>query len=88
MVSSVVDAIDDEVNVEDESDTSGSTYFVNKYRREFCTDVICLFEMRISKDKSDGVIAKIGFPNSFPVEAEGYVRGIWVFRMIMSSLMF
>ncbi|MBA0645253.1 hypothetical protein Goklo_013374, partial [Gossypium klotzschianum] len=43
MVLSVVDAIDDEVNVED--------------------------EMRISKDKAD-VIARIGFPNSFPVEAE------------------
>ncbi|MBA0583274.1 hypothetical protein Gorai_014139, partial [Gossypium raimondii] len=25
--------------------------------------------MRISKDKADGVIARIGFPNSFPVEA-------------------
>ncbi|MBA0736278.1 hypothetical protein Gogos_009843 [Gossypium gossypioides] len=77
-----------EQDLELESDTSGSTNFVNKYRREFCTDVICLFNMRISKDKADGVIARIGFPNSFPVEAEGYVSGIWVFGMIMSSLMF
>lgn len=40
---------------------------------------MCLFETRISydrADRADGVIAKIGFPNSFRVEAE-FAGGIW-----------
>ncbi|PPR92669.1 hypothetical protein GOBAR_AA27997 [Gossypium barbadense] len=66
VVLSIVDAMNDEVNVEDEGIGHLRFHkFVNEYRREFCPYMICLFETRISGDRADGVIARIVFPNSY-----------------------
>lgn len=39
----------------------------------------CLFEPRVSGSKTDAIVAKLGFSKSFRVEANGFVRGIWLF---------
>ncbi|KAK5847126.1 hypothetical protein PVK06_003428 [Gossypium arboreum] len=66
VVLSIVDAMNDEVNVEDEGIGHLRFHkFVNEYRREFCPYMICFFETRISGDRADGVIARIVFPNSY-----------------------
>lgn len=41
--------------------------FIKEYVREFHLDVIGLFETRVSVQKADLVISKLGFPNSFHV---------------------
>ncbi|MBA0754494.1 hypothetical protein Gogos_020683, partial [Gossypium gossypioides] len=41
-------------------------------------DVISLFETRVSGRKADSVISRLGFPNSFRVEAVGFAGGIWI----------
>ncbi|MBA0715767.1 hypothetical protein Golax_014653 [Gossypium laxum] len=37
-----------------------------------------LSEIRINRCKADSVIAKLGFENSFRVEAMGFTKGIWL----------
>lgn len=52
--------------------------FLADYRKKFSLDLVCLLETRICEDRVDGVIAKLGFPNSFRVEANGFAGGIWL----------
>lgn len=51
---------------------------MNKYRKDFSPDIVCLFETRISRARADGIISKIGYRNSFQVEANGFAGGIWI----------
>ncbi|KAH1098012.1 hypothetical protein J1N35_014933 [Gossypium stocksii] len=41
--------------------------------------IVRLVEMRISGQKADGVMVKLGFPFSRRVEARRFVGGIWAF---------
>lgn len=52
--------------------------FVAEYRREFCLGVMWFFETRVSGIRVDGIIAKLGFANSFRIEARGFSGGIWI----------
>ncbi|MBA0557548.1 hypothetical protein Golob_014611, partial [Gossypium lobatum] len=38
----------------------------------------CTDETQISGIQVDGVIAKLGFPNSFRIKANGFAGGVWV----------
>lgn len=52
--------------------------FVVEYRREFNLDIFCFFETRVSGDRVDGIISKLGFDNSHRNEVVCFVGGIWV----------
>ncbi|KAK5832488.1 hypothetical protein PVK06_016290 [Gossypium arboreum] len=49
-----------------------------EYNREHRPDLISLLETRVSGEKADLVIAKLGFNNSHHVEAVVFSRGIWI----------
>ncbi|KAK8292989.1 hypothetical protein V6Z12_D06G159300 [Gossypium hirsutum] len=53
--------------------------FVKEYRVEFLPDLFCLLEPQVSGARADGIIAKIGYLNSFKVEANGFAGGIWLY---------
>ncbi|MBA0827858.1 hypothetical protein Goarm_012602 [Gossypium armourianum] len=35
-------------------------------------------DVEVSRVRADGIITKIGYPNSFRVEANGFAEGIWL----------
>lgn len=39
-----------------------------EYGREFCPGVICLFETQFGGVRVNGIISKLGFPNSFNLD--------------------
>ncbi|KAK2637748.1 hypothetical protein Ddye_025543 [Dipteronia dyeriana] len=41
-------------------------------------EILAIFEPRISDSKASRVIRKLGFSNSFVMDAEGFSRGIWL----------
>ncbi|KAK9020048.1 hypothetical protein V6N11_054545 [Hibiscus sabdariffa] len=55
---------------------------VCRYLKRFIKDnnpsLVALLETRISGNKTDSVVRKLGFPNSFRVEARGFSGGIWL----------
>ncbi|KAK8660939.1 hypothetical protein V6N13_051845 [Hibiscus sabdariffa] len=51
---------------------------LRQYLRDNRPDVVGLVEPRISGSKADSVIAAIGFPHSYRIEAAGYSGGIWL----------
>ncbi|KAK5772133.1 hypothetical protein PVK06_048404 [Gossypium arboreum] len=51
---------------------------MNEYKKDFFSDLICLFETRVSRARVDGIIAKLGYPNSLKVEANRFASGIWL----------
>ncbi|KAG8498974.1 hypothetical protein CXB51_005387 [Gossypium anomalum] len=56
-------------------------YFVSEYRKEFKPDILCFYETQISGSQADGVLFRIGFPNSFRVKENGFGKGIWILWM-------
>lgn len=50
----------------------------HEYNMKHKPDIICLLELRVSMEKADSIIAKLGFRSSHRVEAIGYSRGIWL----------
>lgn len=52
--------------------------FLWEYKKEVDLDFLALYETRISGEKADVVIGKLGFDHSFWVEAKGFSGGIWV----------
>ncbi|MBA0618349.1 hypothetical protein Godav_027711, partial [Gossypium davidsonii] len=52
--------------------------FVKEYKREFSLDLISLFETHVSGQRVDGIIGKLGYQNSFKIEASDFFRGIWL----------
>lgn len=40
--------------------------------------LVALLKSRISKSKVDNVIARLGFPFSYWIEAVGFAGGIWL----------
>ncbi|MBA0697652.1 hypothetical protein Goari_021185, partial [Gossypium aridum] len=52
--------------------------FVNEYKREFSLDLMGLFETRISSSRVNAIIGKLGFHNSFRIEAVGFAGVIWI----------
>ncbi|KAL4379850.1 hypothetical protein GQ457_02G019350 [Hibiscus cannabinus] len=71
-----------ELGLQDEHRPSeGSLPFRRYFRtvfREHRPLVVALFEPRISGRRADIIIAKLGFQNSFRVEAHGFSGGIWL----------
>ena len=53
-------------------------------RRIHQCQILAIFEPRISGDKALRVINKLGFSNSFVVDAEGFSGGIWLLWNITS----
>ncbi|KAJ8749949.1 hypothetical protein K2173_013864 [Erythroxylum novogranatense] len=53
-------------------------HFLSEYRREHNMNLIALLETRISGKNADSVVAKLGYPYSHRVEANGFVGGIWI----------
>lgn len=41
-------------------------------------NLLCLLETRVSGIRADGIIANLGYLNSFRVKANGFAGGIWV----------
>ncbi|MBA0819629.1 hypothetical protein Gohar_025672, partial [Gossypium harknessii] len=52
--------------------------FVKEYKREFSLDLISLFETHVSGQRVDGIIGKLGYQNSFKIEASVFFGGIWL----------
>lgn len=52
---------------------------LNNYVKHNRTDIVALFEPRISGDFANVVCRKIGFDNWIRVEAIGFNGGIWIF---------
>ncbi|KAJ8750588.1 hypothetical protein K2173_015755 [Erythroxylum novogranatense] len=50
----------------------------NPYRREHNMNLVALLETRISGKDADSVVAKLGYPYSHWVEANGFAGGIWL----------
>lgn len=50
-------------------------YFV-EYCKEFSSSLLCLLGTRVSGARTDGIIAKLGYINSFRVKANGFAGGI------------
>lgn len=50
--------------------------FVKEYCKEFSPSLLYLLETQISGVRANNVIAKLGFVNSFRVEANGFASGI------------
>ncbi|KAK8605086.1 hypothetical protein V6N13_082543 [Hibiscus sabdariffa] len=51
---------------------------LRQYLRDNRPDVVDLIEPRISGAKVDFIIASIGFPHSYRIEAAGYPGGLWL----------
>ncbi|KAK8583139.1 hypothetical protein V6N13_021851 [Hibiscus sabdariffa] len=49
-----------------------------QYVRDHRLDICVFVEPQISRCRADRVIASLGFPNSYRVEAIGFVGGIWL----------
>ncbi|MBA0653936.1 hypothetical protein Goklo_021034 [Gossypium klotzschianum] len=52
--------------------------FMKEHKRELYVDFFTLFETRISGGNADSVIVKMGFDNSFKVEAFEFAGGFWL----------
>ncbi|MBA0602484.1 hypothetical protein Gorai_002664 [Gossypium raimondii] len=50
-----------------------------EYNKEYKPDIVSLLETRVSGDKFDRVISKLGFQHSHRVEAISFFGGIWRF---------
>ncbi|KAA3476943.1 reverse transcriptase [Gossypium australe] len=50
---------------------------VNEYRKDFSPNIVCLFETRISRARANSIISKIGYHNSFQVEANGFAGALY-----------
>lgn len=49
---------------------------IHEYLKEFAPDIPCLLKTRISGCRADAIVSKLGFHNSFRVEANGFAEGI------------
>lgn len=49
-----------------------------EYSIEHKLDIVSLIEPKISRNKADKIIAKLGFQHSHRVEAQGFSGGIWI----------
>ncbi|KAL4353283.1 hypothetical protein GQ457_06G010470 [Hibiscus cannabinus] len=85
LVSNSDSGADDEdmtVSVEDDTEDLHGRALVQRYCRSFFREhhprIVAIFEPRISGTKADKVIAKLGFPSSFRVEAHGFSGGVWL----------
>lgn len=52
--------------------------FVAEYRRELNLDIICFVETRMSSEKADNIINRLGFDNSYRIKVVGFASGIWI----------
>ncbi|TYH80005.1 hypothetical protein ES332_D03G103400v1 [Gossypium tomentosum] len=52
--------------------------FIKEYTKELSPDLVGFFYTRISDSRVDDVIEKLGFQNSFKIEAIGFSWGIWL----------
>lgn len=52
--------------------------FLSEYRKGCTPNLAALFGTKISGSTTDKVIARLGFKNSFRVEAVGFAGGIWL----------
>ncbi|KAK8669449.1 hypothetical protein V6N13_106880 [Hibiscus sabdariffa] len=59
---------------------------LSQYLRDNRPDVVGLVEPRISGAKVDSVIASIGFPHSYRIEATGYSEGLWLCCLLVASI--
>ncbi|KAL4386393.1 hypothetical protein GQ457_09G029360 [Hibiscus cannabinus] len=85
LVSNSDSGADDEdmtVLVEDDTEDLHGKALVQRYCRSFFREhhprIVATFEPQISGTKADKVIAKLGFPSSFRVEAHGFSGGVWL----------
>lgn len=49
---------------------------MKEYRKDLSSNLFCFLEPQVSGVKVDSVIARMGFRNSFKVEANGFAGGI------------
>lgn len=52
---------------------------ISEYRKEFHPEVLCLIETRVSGCLADDIVTKLGYCNSFRVEANDFAGGIWLY---------
>lgn len=60
--------------------------FVKEYRRDFALDLFCLMETRLSGNRADDIISKLGYQNSFIIEPISKGRSVFWFQQFMLVL--
>ncbi|MBA0729079.1 hypothetical protein Golax_020334, partial [Gossypium laxum] len=53
-------------------------YIFCDYSTDLKPDIVGLLKTRVSGDKNDLIIAKLGFEFSYRLEAVGFSGGIWI----------
>ncbi|KAL4302835.1 hypothetical protein GQ457_10G004410 [Hibiscus cannabinus] len=70
------------VNNEWDLEGAGSSPFCRYFKSFVCQyrpKVVALFEPRVSGQKANNIVSRLGSPHSFRIEAHGFARGIWLF---------
>lgn len=51
---------------------------IQEIKTNYKVQVLIILEPRVSGQRADNIIAKMGYGNSYRIEAEGFSSGIWL----------